>query len=49
VYSLPSIIRKMKSRKMKCRACSMNGGEEECKNVTDGKARAKETIRKTRM
>jgi hypothetical protein len=29
-YSLPSIIRMIKSRRMRGRACSTNGGEEEC-------------------
>jgi hypothetical protein len=31
------------------RMCSMNGGEEECIENIDGKARRKETTRKTKM
>jgi hypothetical protein len=30
LYSSPSIIRMIKSRRMMVRACSMNGGEGEC-------------------
>jgi hypothetical protein len=30
------------------RVCNMNGGEEECVQVIGGKARKKETIRKTK-
>jgi hypothetical protein len=30
LYSSPSIIRIIKSRRTRCGACSTNGGEEEC-------------------
>jgi hypothetical protein len=47
LYSSPSIIRMIKSRRMS-RACSTNGGEEECINDIGGKARRKETTKKTK-
>jgi hypothetical protein len=48
LYSSPSINR-MKSRRMRFgRACSTNGGEEECIEDIGGKARRKETTGKTK-
>jgi hypothetical protein len=49
LYSSPRIIRMSKSRRIKIRrACSTNGGEEECILDIGGKARRKETSRKTK-
>jgi hypothetical protein len=45
VYSSPSIIRIIKSRRMRCDSCSTNGREEEHVQVIGGK----ETARKTKM
>jgi hypothetical protein len=47
LYSSPSIIRIIKSRRMRwAGVCSTNGGEEECVYVIGGKASGKETTRK---
>jgi hypothetical protein len=49
LYSLPSIIKMIKSRGNEMgRACSMNG-EEECVEVMGGKAGRKEITRETKM
>jgi hypothetical protein len=49
LYSSPNIIRMTKSRRIRwAGACSKNGGEEECIWDSGGKARRKETTRKTR-
>jgi hypothetical protein len=48
LYSSPSIIRIIKSQRMRYgRPCSTNGGEEEHLEIIGGKARGKETTRKT--
>jgi hypothetical protein len=47
--SLPSVIRILKSKRMRDGACSTNGGEEESVQAIGGKARGKETIRKTKI
>jgi hypothetical protein len=50
LYSLPSIIRIIKSRRMRWAGhVTRMGGEEECVWVIGGKARRKETTRKTKM
>jgi hypothetical protein len=50
LYSSPSIIRMIKSRRMRWAGgpCSTNGGEEEHVQIIGGKARGKETTRKTK-
>jgi hypothetical protein len=45
LYTLPEIIKMAKEDEMG-RACSKNGGEEECIQGIGGKARRKETTRK---
>jgi hypothetical protein len=45
LYSSPGVIRMIKSRRM---PCSTNKKEEECISDTGGKARWKETTRKTK-
>jgi hypothetical protein len=48
LYSSPSIIRIIKSRRIKVGGtCGTNGGEEERVEVIGRKARGKETTRKT--
>jgi hypothetical protein len=48
LYSSPSKIRVIKSRRMRFGgACSPNGKKEKCVEVIGGKARGKETTRKT--
>jgi hypothetical protein len=47
-YSSPSIIRMIKSRRMRCMACSTNGGKEECLWDIGEKAKRNESIRKTK-
>jgi hypothetical protein len=46
--SSPSIIRMIRKEHEVARACSMNGGEEECIYDIGGKARKKKTTRKTK-
>jgi hypothetical protein len=49
LYSSPSIIRIIKSRKRRwAGACSTNGGEKELVYVIGGKARGKYTARKAK-
>jgi hypothetical protein len=49
LYSSPSIIRIMKTRRMRLGgACSTNGGEEKRVQVVAGKARGMEATRKTK-
>jgi hypothetical protein len=49
LYSSPSIIRMIKSRGGEMgRACSTNGGEEECMKYFGGNVRRNETTRKTK-
>jgi hypothetical protein len=47
LYSSPNIIRMITSRRMMDRACSTIGREVECIQDIGGKARRKETTRKT--
>jgi hypothetical protein len=50
LYSLPSIIGIIKSRRMRWAGhVAVMGGEEERVSVIGGKARGKETARKTKM
>jgi hypothetical protein len=49
LYSSPSIIRIIKSRRMRWVGHGTNGGEEERVQVIGRKARGKETTRKTEM
>jgi hypothetical protein len=44
LYSLPSKIRMIKSRRMDDRACDTHGEEEECIYDFDGKARRKRQL-----
>jgi hypothetical protein len=51
-YSLPRVIRMVKSRRMRKkmdRACSTKGSEKDCILVTGWNAGRKETTRKTKM
>jgi hypothetical protein len=48
LYSSPNIIRMIKSRRMRCQACSTNEGEEKCIYSIGGKARRMETTRKSK-
>jgi hypothetical protein len=48
LYSSPNIIRMIKSRRMKGRACSKHGRKEKCIQDNGGEARRKETTRKTK-
>jgi hypothetical protein len=49
LYSSPSIIRIMKTRRMRwARHGARMGGEEKCVYVIGGKARGKKTTRKTK-
>jgi hypothetical protein len=50
LYSSPDIIRMIKSRRIEMGgACSTNGGDKECMKDIGGKARKKETTRKTKV
>jgi hypothetical protein len=47
LYSLPNIIRTIKSRKMRLEGHVARMGEEKCMSYIGGEARRKETTRKT--
>jgi hypothetical protein len=49
LYSSPSIIRIIKSRRMRWEGHVAQMGKEKCLYVIGGKAREKETTRKTKM
>jgi hypothetical protein len=49
LYPSPSIIRIIVEEVEMGGPCSTNGGEEECVWIIGGKARRKETTRKTKM